>query len=58
MKGKDKDKKILKLLYRSLDGDLKDKDQKKLDEALEKSLCRVFFLQGQKQVKTIPLREL
>ena len=37
MKGKDKDKKILKLLYRSLDDDLKDKDQKKLDEALEKS---------------------
>jgi len=37
MKGKDTDKKILKLLYRSLDGDLKDKDQKKLDEALEKS---------------------
>ena len=37
MKGKDTDKKILKLLYRSLDDDLKDKDQKKLDEALEKS---------------------
>jgi hypothetical protein len=37
MKGKDIDRKVLKLLYRSLDGNLKDKDQKKLDEALEKS---------------------
>ena len=37
MKGKDTDRKALKLLYRSLDGDLKDKDQIKLDEALEKS---------------------
>ncbi len=37
MKGKEIDKKVLKLLYRSLDGDLRDKDQKKLDEALEKS---------------------
>lgn len=37
MKGKNSDKKILKLLYRSLDSDLKVKDQKKLDEALEKS---------------------
>jgi anti-sigma factor RsiW len=37
MKGKDTDRKVLKLLYRSLDGDLKDKDRKKLDEALEQS---------------------
>jgi hypothetical protein len=37
MKGKDTDKKVLKLLYRSLDSDLKDTDQKKLDEALKKS---------------------
>lgn len=37
MKGKNSDKKILKLLYRSLDSNLKDKSQKKLDEALEKS---------------------
>jgi len=37
MKGKYSDRKVLKLLYRSLDGDLKDKDQKNLDEALKKS---------------------
>jgi hypothetical protein len=37
MKGKETDRKVLKLLYRSLDSDLKDKDQRKLDEALEKS---------------------
>jgi hypothetical protein len=37
MKGKDTDKRILKLLYRSLDSDLDDKDQKKLDNALEGS---------------------
>jgi len=37
MKGKKIDKKVLKLLYRSLDGDLKDKHQKKLDETLKKS---------------------
>lgn len=37
MKVKNTDKKTLKLLYRSLDGDLKNKDQNKLDEALEKS---------------------
>jgi len=37
MKGKETDRKVLGLLYRSLDGDLKDKDRKKLDEALERS---------------------
>ena len=37
MKGKDTNRKVFELLYRSLDGDLKDKDQKKLDEALKKS---------------------
>jgi hypothetical protein len=37
MKGKKPDRKILKLLYRSLDWDLNDTDQKKLDEALGKS---------------------
>ncbi len=37
MKGKETNRKVLKLLYRSLDGDLKDKDQKKLEEALERS---------------------
>jgi hypothetical protein len=37
MRGKDTNRKVLELLYRSLDGDLKGKDQKKLDEALEKS---------------------
>jgi hypothetical protein len=37
MKGKETNRKALKLLYRSLDGDLKDKDQKKLEEALERS---------------------
>lgn len=36
MKGKDINRRILKLLYRSLDSDLEDKDQKKLDEALGK----------------------
>ena len=36
MKGKYSDRKVLKLLYRSLDGDLKDKDQNKLDETLKK----------------------
>jgi hypothetical protein len=42
MKGKNTVRKVLKLLYRSLDGDLKAKDQKKLDEELEKSkeLCK------------------
>ena len=37
MKKKDTDRKVLELLYRSLDNQLKGKDQKKLDEALEKS---------------------
>lgn len=37
MKRNNADRRVLKLLYRSLDSDLKDKDQKKLDEALEKS---------------------
>jgi hypothetical protein len=37
MKGNKTDRKVLNLLFRSLDGDLKDKDRKKLDEALEKS---------------------
>lgn len=37
MKGKDTDRKALKLLYRSLDVDLKVKDQHRLDKALEES---------------------
>lgn len=37
MKGKDTDRKALKLLYRSLDVDLKVKDQNRLDKALEES---------------------
>jgi len=37
MKGRHPNKKILKLLYRSLDGDLNEKDRLRLDEALEKS---------------------
>ena len=37
MKGKDTDSKALKLLYRSLDVDLKVKDQNRLDKALEES---------------------
>lgn len=37
MKGKYLNRKVLKWLYRSLDSDLRDKDQKKLDEALEQS---------------------
>ena len=37
MKGNNINRKVLKLLYRSMDSDLEDKDQKKLDEALEKS---------------------
>jgi len=36
-KGKAMNKKILKLLYRSLDTDLSEKDQKRLDDALKKS---------------------
>lgn len=37
MKGKGKDKRILKLLYRSLDSGLDAKDQNRLDNALEGS---------------------
>lgn len=37
MKGKVTNRKVLKLLYRSLDSDLDDKDRKKLDAALEES---------------------
>lgn len=36
-KGKDMNKKILKLLYRSFDTKLSEKDQRRLDDALEKS---------------------
>ncbi len=38
MKAKDTDKRILKLLYRSLDSDLDVKDRKKLNRALERSV--------------------
>ncbi|MGD8539781.1 MAG: hypothetical protein PVI66_13780 [Candidatus Aminicenantes bacterium] len=37
MKGKKHNRKVQKLLYRSLDSDLNDKDRKKLDAALEES---------------------
>jgi hypothetical protein len=37
MKGKHRNSKVLKLLYRSLDSDLKDKDRIKLEDALKES---------------------
>jgi hypothetical protein len=37
MKGKETNRKVLKLLYRSLDSDLDEKDRRKLDAALEAS---------------------